>query len=121
MTNKIQIIYCEKHYLWIVVSTANITGGTTNVDTLMDSVYFTVNKDTKKIILNLFQYGSMQPAIKLIRTQKQEGSSDCGVFAVAMATAIPLGRNPTKQIFQQKSMRSHFVNCLNQKHFTLFP
>ena len=121
MTNKIQIIHCEKRHHWIVASTTNITGGTNDIFTVMDSVYHTIDEDTKQIICNLFQYGPKQPTIKLIRTQKQEGSSDCGVFAVAIATAIVLGKNPTKSAFQQKSMRSHFVNCLNQEHFTLFP
>ena len=121
MTNKIQIIHCEKRHHWIVASTTNITGGTNDVVTVMDSDYYTIDEDTKQITYNLFQYGPKQPTIKLIRTQKQEGSSDCGVFTVAIATAIVLGKNPTKSAFQQKLLRSHFVNCLNQEHFTLFP
>ena len=119
--NKIHIIHCEKRHHWIVASTANITGGTTDVVMVMDSFYYTIDQDTKQIIYNLFRYGPKQPTIKLIRTQKQEGSIDCGVFAVAMATAIAFDRNPTKQVFQQKLMRAHFVNCLNKKRFTLFP
>ena len=116
--NNIHIIHCEKRHHWIVASTANITGGTTDVVTVMDSFYYTIDQDTKQIIYNLFRYGPKQPTI---RTQKQEGSIDYGVFAVAMATAIAFGRNPTKQVFQQKLMRAHFVNCLNKKCFTLFP
>ena len=116
--NKIQIINCEKRHHWIVASTANITGGTTDVVTVMDSFYNTIDQDTR---YNLFQYGLKQPTIKLIRTQKQEDSSDCGIFAVAMVTAIAFVRNPIKQVFQQKSMHPHFVKCLNKKHFTLFP
>ena len=62
----------------------------------------------------MFQYGSKQP----VKAQKQNGSSDCGVFTIAMATAIAFSKN---QIFDQKSMRAYLVNCLNAKHFTLVP
>ena len=106
--NKIQIIHCEKHHHWIVASTANITGGTSDAVTVMDSLYYTIDQDTKQIIYNLFQYGPKQPTIKLIRTQKQEGSSDCGVFAVAMATAIAFGRNP-KNKFSNRSQCVHIL------------
>ena len=70
VTNKILIIHCEKRHHWIVASTTNITGGTNDVVTVMDSVYHTIDEDTKQIIYNLFQYGPKQPTIKLIRTQK---------------------------------------------------
>lgn len=96
--NKLQIIHCEQRHHWIVASTANIAGGTSDVVIVMDSVFNSIDQETKQIIYALFQYGPKQPIIKLIKTQKQNGSSDCGVFAIAMATAIAFGRNPTKQV-----------------------
>ena len=62
-------VHCEKRHHWTV---ANITGGTTDVVTVMDSVCYIIDQDIKQIIFNLFQCGPKQPAIKLIRTQKQE-------------------------------------------------
>ena len=43
------------------------------------------------------------------------------VFAVAMATEIALGRNLTKQVFQQKYKKVTFCELLEPKPFYLIP
>ena len=35
-----------------------------------------------------------QISLELVDVQKQRGSSDCGVYAVAFATALSLGHDP---------------------------
>ena len=37
--------------------------------------------------------------------QKQVGGKDCGLFAIAVATAILFGKNITNTIFDQQKMR----------------
>ena len=46
---------------------------------------------------------------------KQEGYVDCGVFAIANATAIAHGVNPETVKFMQPLMRKHLMNCLEQE------
>ena len=41
--------------------------------------------------------------------QWQSGSSDCGLFAVAFATAICAGCDPASSVFDQTSMRQHLL------------
>ena len=41
--------------------------------------------------------------------QKQEGGTDCGLFAIAAATAIAHGVDPTQLKFKQASMRTHLL------------
>ena len=53
--------------------------------------------------------------------QMQAGGSDCGVFALAFATAICYGHSPGKFHFDQQRMRAHSIECLEKKHFTMFP
>ena len=53
------------------------------------------------------------------RSQKQKGVTDCGLFAIANATAIAHGKNPTQ--FKQDFMRAHLLDCFDQKHMSLFP
>ena len=59
-------------------------------------------------LLNLFQYNCEKPPrIRVIKTQKQKGNKDCGLFAIAMVTAIACGNDPSEQNFCQELMRAH--------------
>ena len=53
--------------------------------------------------------------------QKQNNGVDCGVFAIAFATALANGKDPTTLSFDVPKMRDHLVNCLKQKKMKLFP
>lgn len=46
------------------------------------------------------------------KVQKQIGSADCGLFALAFATDLCQGFYPTNQCYDQSLMRQHYVNCL---------
>jgi len=43
--------------------------------------------------------------------KKQRGSNDCGLFAVASATAFCFGMDPTTQDWDQEAMRQHIARC----------
>ena len=89
---------------------------------MVDSLFKSINTETKSIILNLFQPNNVsEPMIKLVRSQQQKGTKDCGVFAIAMETTIALGHNPSNVVFNQTLMRAHLVDCLKERKFTLFP
>jgi len=60
-----------------------------------DSLYQFCDKELKLTIESLFQYNSNKPVIKVTQSQRQKGSTDCGVFALANATAIAFGVNPS--------------------------
>ena len=115
--NKLQIIHCLERHHWITASTVN------NEVTIMDSLFKSIDQETKLTISNLFQPtgSSNQLKIKLIKTQRQKGNKDCGLFAIAMATTIACGKSPSKVTFCQESMRAHLVSCLNKQNFSLFP
>ena len=74
----------------------------------------------KMIICSIFQH---LPAsnIKVVKSQKKMGSKDCGLFAIANATALALGLNPSKSRFRQETMRSHFLACVEQEKLVPFP
>ena len=72
-------------------------------------------------IENLFQYDNVPLRVRVIQCRRQDGTNDCGVFAIAFATAIAFGQNPSRQNFQQEKMRSHLVNCFNKTRLSVFP
>ena len=118
VADKLQIIHCKERHHWIVASTVK---GRAEEVVIMDSKYRSVDEETKQAIHNLFQYCEKQPRIKVIATQKQKGNKDCGLFAIAMATAIAFGNNPSKQNFCQELIRAHLVDCLKKDKFMIFP
>ena len=114
--NKLQIIHCLQRHHWIAASTINNASGEV---TVIDSIFKSIDDETKLTISNLFQPtgNSNQLKIKLIITQTQKGSKDCSFFAIAMATAIAFGKNPSKVTFHQESLCAHLVSCLHKQKF----
>ena len=56
-----------------------------------------------------------------VNMQKQVGTVDCGLFAIATALELCHHNNPAKIRFRQESMREHFQKCLEQKKLTQYP
>ena len=83
-----------------------------------DSVYNTVNKETRDIIKNLF--GSSK-SVRSIPISKQMGGQDCGIFAIAIATTLAFGKDPAPMKFKQSGLRSHLVDCIDAMKMSPFP
>ena len=96
----LQIVYSHGDH-WIVASTLDHDSSDVMV---FDSIYTSVDKGTQVVIQNLFAL-SVQSVIKSM--QKQRGGDDCGLFAVATATALAFGIDPAELTFQQDAMRVH--------------
>jgi len=118
VNNKVQIIHCKQRHHWIVASTVKNTSEVI----VVDSIFKSLDEETKLTIFKLFQYDCKKPPmIKVIKTQKQKGNKDCGLFAIAMATAIAFGHEPNHQKFRQELMRAHLADCLKNEQFCQFP
>ena len=53
--------------------------------------------------------------------QMQCGSSDCGAFSIAFATALAHGQQPGNFIFDQHKLREHLFNCFESRKMYMFP
>lgn len=62
-----------------------------------------------------------QVTLTIKPVQKQLNSIDCGIFALAFATALAYGDDPSKLNFNQKLMRKHLVNFLKSNYMVRFP
>ena len=90
ITNKVQIVHCRARNHWITATTVDCLKGIVKV---YDSLFGSINQNTKSIIQNLFAVDDSQLQIKLLKSQKQLGSTDCGLFSIANAAAIAFGLN----------------------------
>ena len=59
--------------------------------------------------------------LRYIDMVMQTGSADCGLFALASATALANGEEPGSLVFKQKEMRPHLVKCLEAGEAESFP
>lgn len=59
--------------------------------------------------------------IQKMSVQQQHGTIDCGLFSIAFAVELCLGRNPQHASFEQKKMRDHLYSCFTNGVITSFP
>ena len=110
----IQITHNSKHH-WLLLSTI---GGCVNI---YDSLHMNVTESLKRQIIQLFSPDGCMPAYKIMECQKQVGSTDCGLFAIANAIEIILGNDLTSIVFDQSMMRTHLISCFEKGKLVPFP
>ena len=88
---------------------------------IYDSVYVTINKHVKEQIATLLSTKYQIIKTHIMDVQKQVGSSDCGLFAIANATALAYAIRPDTCWYDQGKMHQHLYECLQQEDLTPFP
>ena len=86
-----------------------------------DSMYPSVSTIVKSQIAALLATKNKEIKLRFMDVQKQSGGYDCGVFAIAFATALAHGINPGKYLFNQHVMRKHHLKCIEMVNITMFP
>ena len=72
-------------------------------------------------LYQLYATELMQLNVIVSRIQRQKGSYDCGLFALATATCIAVGVDPVTQTWDQNKMRAHCNDCIQNERASLFP
>ena len=92
--------------------------------------FFTRNNGTKTEqcgIVSLFRFCITVPFFKKILKAKfinvymQTNGNDCGLYAIANATALAFGRDPSKEQYIPSKLRKHLIQCLEDKEMKPFP
>ena len=107
----LQIIHSKGNH-WIVAST---TASLPTVQVL-DSLYSSVDDMTTRLLTNLF---GVNVTVEMGLCPQQDGTADCGVFAIATCTALAHGSQPGW--YDQKQMRVHLLKCFENLALTVFP
>ena len=87
------------------------------------SLFLTLNNTTVLQICQIYRVPDCNKELEIVNVsvQQQKGGSDCGVFAVAYAVDVCLGKNPQYSVFDQTKMRPHLFECLSQGVLKPFP
>ena len=113
----IQILNVSGNH-WITVSTVECPTGTIRV---YDSLNLSLTTSLKRLVADLMMYSGSKITIEHIHIQYQMGSSDCGLFAIATATALTHGLDPNRLQFSQKLMRDHLRESFERQALAIFP
>ena len=111
--NYIQIMHCRSFH-WITINSIGCLAGEVNV---YDSLYTDIDEATKHKIEKVFGSSII---CNLPDVQKQVGSTDCGLFAIAFATNLAFGKRSVFT-FQQDYLRPHLKVCFEEKYINVFP
>ena len=116
LDNFVQILHTNTNH-WVCVS---YTDG--SIVNLFDSMRtLNIYKHVGQQTLHFFHNDCDKILFKVYFVQQQKGTTDCGLFAAAFATAICFGHDPTLLNFDQDSMRRHFKQCITSKNAEMFP
>ena len=112
----VQILHTGRNH-WVRVSSVGCPPGTVNrFDSLYhDIISQEVEDQVKDLLADSFQKLEFAPC------QQQRNGSDCGVFAIALATSIELGSAPQNITFYIAKMRPGVVACLKAGVMIQFP
>ena len=101
---------------WNTVSTI----GTNHPEVqVFDSMFISVPTMGKAQIAALLATKEKAVIVKFMNVQMQCGGSDCGLFAISLATALVFGKQPGHFLLDQKLMRSHLLHCFEQKQISM--
>ena len=115
--NWIQIINTGNH--WVTVSNINSQPNSVNVYDSMNSLTVIPNHIRLQLQVLTFDTVRDKLVIHIMDTQKQKGGDDCGFFAIAAATSLCFGDDPTTLKYKQNKIRQHLHKCLNNGSLTL--
>ena len=111
----IQILHGSGH--WFCISGTSEEGEVEVIDSFITQL----PQKAVKQVAALVQTKTKELRLNFLNTSQQRRSSDCGLYAIATATAICAGKDPCTQMFHQDQMRAHLLKCLINERMTLFP
>ena len=114
----VQILHVQASH-WITVS--NIYCKKNEV-VIYDSLFMGLSLRTKLQICSIVKMFDLSSIKFLISNmQQQNDSSSCGLFAIAAATELTHGLDPTFCCWHIPAMRDHLFNCLELNQMLTFP
>lgn len=112
----VQILHTGSDH-WVCVSSVGCQPGIVH---LFDSLYNNVIlSEVEEQIQDML--GGKLGDLVYVPTQQQSNGSDCGVFAIATATCLTFGEDPTHMTIDVSRMRPHLATCLRNGKIDMFP
>ena len=102
---------------WVCVSSIGCLPGHVN---LYDSFYHVaISQEVEDQTNDLL--GGRLASLQFVSVQQQTNGSHCGVFAIAIATCLALGTNPSHVTFNIQGMPLYLVARFKTEKMSMFP
>ena len=115
----VQILHNGRGH-WLTVSVSTVGAPSLSVF-VYDSLYSSASPSQMMQITSLVYSKDKKTSLLFKDIQMQDGSSDCGVFAIAFASAITYELDPGTFLFDQSKMWQHLLKCLQKSKMSMFP
>lgn len=113
----VQVLHSGGNH-WLLITTMGCPPGIVKIyDSMVNKLPF----QTKEQICALLVTKEPQIEVLHIDVQQQKNSNDCGLFALAFATALCSGQEPRELHFDAGAMREHLLQCINADNMEPFP
>ena len=104
---------------WLCVSNFGCKKGEINN---YDSLYCgVIANHVQKQIAKILEEDSDHLTVHVKPVQQQTNQADCSVFAIAFATHLLHGEDPSRMHLNPSQMRDHLASCLKNNVMSLFP
>ena len=110
----VQILHSGGNH-WITISCPPATV------MIYDSLYSKIPRHTKEQICALLNTKKAHINMVFVNVQSQNNAYDCGVFAIAFATALCEGKRPEELLFANEALRKHLLKCFQEGCINQFP
>ena len=88
---------------------------------IYDSLYSKIPRHTKEQICALLNTKKAHINMVFVNVQSQNKAYDCGVFAIAFATALCEGKRREELLFANEALRKHLPKCFQEGCINQFP
>ena len=103
---------------WIVVSTVSCADGEIEI---YDSLQLSPTLQTQTVIARYLKSKLHSIRMKVANVGTQKGSSDCGLYAIAMMTSLANNDDPVNLVYNQQELRIHLQQCFENGAIEKFP
>jgi len=103
---------------WVTAS--NIGLEDPNAVAIYDSLREPISEGTRTLMTQFLHRDPHDVEVKVMAVDRQLNGYDCGVYAIAFATSLVYGQEPTQLKFEP-GMRKHLADCIDAGSITPFP
>ena len=114
----LQIVHMSDINHWIVISTIDCKRDEIEI---YDSLQTTLSLESETVIARYLHSKSPHIVMKFVNIAMQSGSTECGLYAIAITTALAFGQDPAQLVFDQNNLRTHLGECFEAGYIQQFP
>ena len=114
----VQILHVHSNH-WLTITTAYCAPGEVRIYDSAAQPYISLS--LKQQICSVLHPLEHKLKFIVVDMQHQMDTCSCGLFAIAVATELVTGGNPTACRWDVSKMRSHLISCFEKRELTRFP